>query len=196
MSASSIVANAMSGGFQRIEEDGTEYLVHDVVAQKEGVYYYPDPEGGVQKEFVSEEELHESAEDTDSEPLLVNHPETPGEGPKLTTNPRANYTEVGKWEVDQIPGGVGGRVLLRLNEIGEHDGLVRKYINQVNQRGVGEVSTGYDIQSAESTTGRYNGQTYDAAQRGINLDHLAILPEAEGDCSVENGCGIGRANEF
>lgn len=195
MSASSTVANAMSGGFERIEEDGVEYLVHDVVAQKEGVYYYPDPEGGIQKEFVSTEELHAAAEETDNESLLLDHPDAPKGTPKLTTNPRANSTEIGRWRIDKIDSGIGGSVFIRLNEIGEHDGAVRKYINQVNQRGVGEVSTGYDIQSAEPSTGRYNGQPYDATQRGINLDHLAILPDKEGDCSVEKGCGIGRANE-
>lgn len=198
MSAQGVLAGALSNGFKRVEEDGEEYLVHDVVAQKEGVYYYPDPQGGVMREFVPAEELIDASEETNEEPVLIKHPEAPEGTPKLTTNPRANYTEVGSWR-DIGPTddeeGVGGRVFIRLNEVGEHDGLLRKYLKQINQFGFGEVSTGYDIQEAVPETGRHNGREYDATQRGHRFDHLALLPEEQGDCSIEDGCGLGRANQ-
>jgi hypothetical protein len=198
MSAQSTVAAAISEGFERVEVDGTEYLAHDVVAQREGVYYYPDPEGGVQREYVPAEELHSAVEDVDEAPVLIRHPDAPEGTPKLTTNPRANFTEVGSWtdlEPTDDEKGIGGRVLIRINEIGEHDGVLRRYLKQVSQFGVGEVSTGYDIRMAESESGRHNGKAYDAVQRGIGLDHLALLPDEQGDCSAEDGCGLGRANE-
>jgi hypothetical protein len=198
MGQSSTANGTGQNSFREETIDGTEYLVHDVVAQREGVYTYPDPNGGVRREFISAEELEGSIEGVDEVPIVLRHPEDPDGNPTQTTHPRANFSEVGKWS-DLRPtnanDGIAGSVYIRANEIGEHDGDLRKYKNQVEQFGVGEVSTGYDIQQAVKDPGRYNGMKYSHKQVGPSLDHLALLPDKEGDCSVEDGCGLGRANE-
>jgi len=52
------------------------------------------------------------------------------------------------------------------------------------------VSIGFYTQVDEEN-GEWNDEEYDAVQRNILLDHLAILkPDQEGRCSTENGCGI------
>lgn len=194
-------AGAQSGaadGFETIEEDGVTYLAQDVVAQREGVYHYPDPSGGIRKELAPAEELSDAIEGVDEVPLVVSHPESPDGDAAMTSDSRANFAEVGSWRdlrETRDGDGIAGRVFIRQNEVGEHEGTLRSYINAVRQRGIGEVSTGYNIQKAEKSPGRYNGTRYEYVQRGIQLDHLALLPEEQGDCSVEDGCGLGRANQ-
>lgn len=196
MKPQQVLAKALSNGFEIIEEGGTEYLAHDVVAQREGVYFYPTPDGGVTKELVTAEELHSSIDDAGEEPLLIDHPDAPDNTPNLTTNPRANYTEVGLWrEHEPIEDGIKSRALIEVDEIGEHGGDLIRYLRDAIDGKAGEVSTGYGITRAVSESGRHNGMAYDAKQQGLSLDHLALLPNAIGDCSVEDGCGLGRANE-
>lgn len=56
-----------------------------------------------------------------------------------------------------------------------------------------ELSTGYycDIEPAE---GQYNGKPYSGIQRNIRPDHIAALPDEEGACSWQDGCGAPRVN--
>jgi hypothetical protein len=55
-----------------------------------------------------------------------------------------------------------------------------------------EVSTGLVIKF-DNTAGTYNGRNYSAIARDYKPDHLAILPEGAGACSVADGCGIHNA---
>lgn len=54
-----------------------------------------------------------------------------------------------------------------------------------------EVSVGYWYQRFDAD-GEFEGDEFDAVQVGIQPDHLALLPNAEGECSIEDGCGAGR----
>lgn len=56
-----------------------------------------------------------------------------------------------------------------------------------------EVSTGL-YTNVVSAKGTYNGQKYAGKWSGCVPDHLAILPNSIGACSVEGGCGIPRLN--
>lgn len=187
-----------SGGFRKVVEDGVEYLVADVVAQREGVYYYPAVDGGVRREFAPAEELEAALEGVNRVPIVVSHPEGPNGDPTMLHDTRSVGSVVGEWRdlrTTEDGQGVAGATWIRAAEVGEHDGALRSYVNAVRRRGLGEVSTGYDIEHAEPASGYYNGQQYEYIQRGIQLDHLALLPEEQGDCSVADGCGVGRANQ-
>jgi len=191
-------ASNASGGFRKVVEDGVEYLVADVVAQREGVYYYPAVGGGIRREFAPAEELEASIEGVDRVPIVVSHPEGPNGDPTMLHDTRSVGSVVGEWRdlrTTEDGQGIAGATWIRANEVGEHDGALRSYVNAVRRRGLGEVSTGYDIDHAEPASGYHNGQQYEYIQRGIQLDHLALLPEEQGDCSVADGCGVGRANE-
>lgn len=52
-----------------------------------------------------------------------------------------------------------------------------------------EVSTGF-FGSYELTEGTHNGESYEAVVTSMEPDHLAILSEQKGACSVEDGCGL------
>lgn len=56
-----------------------------------------------------------------------------------------------------------------------------------------DVSTGY-FADVEESSGELNGEAYQAIHRNLRPDHLAILPNEDGACSWEDGCGV-RANK-
>lgn len=56
-----------------------------------------------------------------------------------------------------------------------------------------EVSTGL-FSNVEMETGTYFGEPYQGIIRHIRPDHLALLPNEVGACSLEDGCGAMRSN--
>ena len=56
-----------------------------------------------------------------------------------------------------------------------------------------EVSTGYFADKLDES-GEFEGEEYDGVQINLRPDHLAILPNTIGACSVDDGCGFPRTN--
>lgn len=56
-----------------------------------------------------------------------------------------------------------------------------------------DVSTGYFC-DGEAARGVLNGKEYQAIDRAIRPDHLALLPDEEGACNWDDGCGV-RSNK-
>ncbi len=54
-----------------------------------------------------------------------------------------------------------------------------------------ETSTGY-YANIDTTPGQYLGLAYTGTQREIHPDHIAILPDEIGACSLRDGCGVNR----
>lgn len=58
-----------------------------------------------------------------------------------------------------------------------------------------EVSTGLFTDN-EHESGEWNGETYDSIARNYRPDHLAILPDQKGACSIEDGAGLLRNSRY
>lgn len=54
-----------------------------------------------------------------------------------------------------------------------------------------ETSTGYRSDEEEAN-GTFQNVNYDTIHRDIHPDHIAILPDEVGACSIEHGCGVNR----
>lgn len=180
---------------RRETEDGTDWIVAPVVAQREGVYTYPDGDGGARHEFVPGEELSANADAWNDTPLVLEHPEGPDGRPVSVNHPNADTTEIGEFR-NAHPNSDGdalaGEVWFRENEVGTHGGSLQRYIDDLEAQGAGEVSTGYMAGQIETAEGTYDGRRYNFVQRNLQPDHLAVLPgEQTGDCAVADGCGIG-----
>lgn len=52
-----------------------------------------------------------------------------------------------------------------------------------------ELSTGL-LLDADPVQGEFNGTAYKAIARNYRPDHLAILPDVTGACSIKDGCGV------
>jgi hypothetical protein len=70
----------------------------------------------------------------------------------------------------------------------------KEIIRRLEAGEVLEVSTGY-FSDLELTAGFHNGVRYDAIQRNMRPDHLALLPDKKGACSWTDGCGAPRLNQ-
>jgi hypothetical protein len=57
-----------------------------------------------------------------------------------------------------------------------------------------EGSVGYWYETFP-TEGEVDGDEFNAVQVNVQPDHYAALPNAEGECSVGDGCGIGRDDD-
>lgn len=56
-----------------------------------------------------------------------------------------------------------------------------------------EVSTGLFLQADKAPEGAvYNGVAYDFDTKNYHPDHLAVLVDEKGACSIDDGCGVNR----
>ncbi len=62
-------------------------------------------------------------------------------------------------------------------------------IADVKSKKLTETSPGFFCDLDRSASGELNGEHYDATQRNIFIDHIAICEN--GRCSIDDGCGIG-----
>ena len=120
-------------------------------------------------------------------PVTVNHPQVNGED--VSANSPAVLE---KFAIGQIFNArVDGKKLraeiwinLELAEKLNHNELI-KALKAGNKM---EVSTGYFC-FAEQTTGKINGNSYVEIHKDIKPDHLALLPNDIGACSIKDGAG-------
>lgn len=66
-------------------------------------------------------------------------------------------------------------------------------VNAMDGGTAGEISTGFST-TVENTAGEHKGTPYTCILREVKPDHLAVLPDEIGACSVKDGCGLGVLN--
>lgn len=183
-----------SGGTLRRDTlNGKEYLVAPVVAVQEGVYLYPRQNGrGIKREFLNTEAIEESLPDWEGVPLTIPHPEDDKGRPGLIVNAETTHTDVGQFRNVSVDGdSLVGETWIREDAVGTVNGKLEEYIEAIESGEPQEVSTGYRA-NTEVEKGTYNNQRYTYQQDGLEPDHLALLPDERGNCSVEEGCGAGQ----
>lgn len=164
--------------------DGTTFLVVPVVMLKEQVLFCSNchPDG----EFVSAMEITSSLVAWNNRPVTLSHPTmewTPGNHQRLEVGRIFNTFWDGKLKAEMW---LDLRSLRRTSEgkaveANFRDGKIQ------------EVSTGYFVDRTVRN-GKFQGQTFAIVQMDIVPDHLAILTNEVGACSIEGGCGAPRLN--
>lgn len=165
-----------------------QHVVVPVVALREGVHcgtagclYYPA------------DVINSVVNDWNGKPVPVYHPATK-DGTPVSCNTREVYDEyvVGLfWNVY-----VDNQNRLRGELWLDKEVLQEKHpslLVEINAGNPIEVSTGL-LTETESTPGVWNGEEYIAIVKNMYPDHLALLPDVQGACSFDDGCGI-RANQ-
>lgn len=67
-----------------------------------------------------------------------------------------------------------------------------RVVNAVRAGKLMEISTGLYTKNIKAPPGsHHNGKRYDYTARNYRPDHLAILPDQRGACSISDGCGLG-----
>lgn len=156
-------------------------ITHGVHEGSGGPIYYPDTE------------LKPLAPLYNNVALVLSHP-TDDKGQPITVNTAGILEKSGlglvdnsKWSSDRI------RAENWFDE--EKSAAVDSRVVEALKAGRPfEISTGL-IMDIEPKSGVYNGKSYIGVARNIKPDHLAVLMDAKGACSIEDGCGCLVANE-
>jgi hypothetical protein len=171
--------------------DGRVHLVVPCVALMETVVHAVNSKI---PEMVPLETLKKAADSWEGKPVLLGHPmiegkqvpaSTPGVfesvGLGVIRNPRVegNKLHMDAWMDPVLVEKIGGTQFLESIRAG------KDHI---------EVSVGAYVH-AEDGEGEFGGKKFKATWRGTQGDHLAILPNSRGACSVAAGCGTHRAAE-
>lgn len=138
------------------------YLIDRPILTSTGIFEYTNPDGSVRYELRLPEEVfaEESLASYQGKPVIITHD--------------AEYVTKDNVQSEAI-----GTILSK----GYQDGSdVRAQIvihdtDAMKECGLRELSLGYDL-DLEETSGEWNGQHYDAIQRNIRVNHLALVREA------------------
>ncbi len=135
------------------------YLVDNPIVTRVGIFEYAKPDGGIRRELRLPEEVfsEESLASYEGKPIIITH-------------------DAGKVNKDNVDDESIGTILSK----GYKDGnAVRAKIvihdtDSMKQSGLKELSLGYTLELDE-TPGVWNGQPYDAVQKNILINHLALV---------------------
>lgn len=150
-------------------------------------------EGVLNGFLVPNEEIEKFVTAWEGAPIPVNHPQVNG------IHVSANLPQI-----------LESRVIGRFHNVRAEDSRLKGEIwldvHKAADKGFGdvieaftsgqmmEVSTAY-FADTEPTQGIFNGKRYSGIHRNLRPDHLAVLPNETGACSIADGCGALRANQ-
>jgi len=179
--------------------EGRDYLVAPMIMIVEGVH-----EGSNGPLYYPAEELAKTPAVWNTKPIVVYHPQANGEGisacdPDILTNRKVGVimnTSIGEVEV-KINKEKTKLAALRAEAWLEVDRMKKvdeRIAEAVEKNEMMELSTGLFTDN-EDVEGEWNGEPYIAIARNYRPDHLALLPDLVGACSIEDGAGFLRLNE-
>lgn len=179
----------ISSGSELVREtlEGRNYFVIPTVGIREGVWA-----GNQGPIFYSSREIGKAPSNWDHKPAVVQHPKKKGKA----------FTAADKEMIDKYRTGILLSSALVNNKlvfktwIDEEriKTLSPKTYTRIQNKEKVEVSTGM-LMEVEEKKGVYNGKPYIGIARNIQPDHLAILPDTVGACSVKDGAGLFATNE-
>lgn len=171
---------------QRRQHDGREYAVVPATIIVQGV---------LNGELVPADEMAEFAERWNGRPVPLRHP-TNGTGEYISSNDPAVIEQhvIGTiFNAEFLGDRVRAEMWIDTAKVARLGGEAVATLQRLDAGDVVEVSTGYYAHFEEGA-GTFNGQAYTGIQRNLVPDHVALLPDEVGACSVANGCGAGRFN--
>ena len=138
------------------------YLVDRPILTTIGIFEYTNPDGTIRRELRLPEEVfkEESLQSYKGKPIIITH------DAGLITKDNVHENAVGTILSEGYRSGNDVRA-----EIIIHD------TDEMKSAGLKELSLGYNL-DLDETPGEWNGQPYDAVQRNIVINHLALVLEA------------------
>jgi len=138
------------------------YLKDRPVLTSTGIFEYTNPDGSVRRELRLPEDVFnaESLASYKGKPIIITH------DAGLVTKDNVHQHQIGTILTEGYRSGDDVRA-----EIIIHD------TDEMQECGLKELSLGYNL-TLDETPGVWNGQPYDAIQRDIRINHLALVREA------------------
>ena len=171
---------------------GRNHLVVPVVALVEMVLQSSTSEN---PELALAEEFGANPLSWNGRPIVVNHPEIDGEKVSASLPEVVDKEKIGEIYNTILDGKkLKLEAWIDLERAENLGGTIYETVQKLQEgEEVVEVSTGL-FSNVEEKAGQFNEEDYQGIWRNIVPDHLAILSEATGACSIEDGCGAPRAN--
>ncbi len=166
--------------------DGKDYLVAPMVMIVEGVL-----QGSNGPLLYPANELAKTPEVWNMKPVVVYHPKKDGRGvtacdPDIIKNHGVGLIMHAKFEDSKLK----AEAWIDINKAGKVD---ERVIEAIKNNTVMELSTGLFTDN-EKIDGEFNGIAYEGIARNYRPDHLALLPDLKGACSIKDGAGFLRLN--
>lgn len=173
------VQNYAKNDVKHVEMDGVKYVSVPMVMILEGVH-----NGNNGPIFYPEAELKKTPSMWNMKPIVVRHPD---EGDTATTPEVVEKQGVGivmntRWENGKL------KAEAWINK-DKADKVDQRVLNAVINGNPMEVSTGMYAECAAGE-GKWKDEAYIGTACGIRADHLAILPDCKGACSLADGAGL------
>jgi len=164
--------------------EGKEYLVVPCVMMTEGVHY-----GSMGPLYYPQEELSKTPAIWNGKPVVVYHPQFNGQSisacdPDVFETQKIGQLFNTRWE----DGKLKTECWIDEEKANQVDDRV---MNAILSGQMMEVSTGLFTDN-EVVEGEWNGEQFEAIARNYRPDHLAILPDQRGACSIDDGAGLLR----
>lgn len=162
---------------------GRKHLVVPVVMMVEGVH-----NGSHGPVYHSIDELGKWPGSWNGIPVTIDHPQKDG------INISANDPEVME---SQTVGKIYGTFVKDNAKLAAEAWLDEERLRQISVKILDSINKGDPVEVSlgiftddEYKEGKWNGESYDAIARNHRPDHLALLPDSAGACSLLDGCGI------
>lgn len=167
--------------------EGRDYLVAPMVMLTIGVH-----QGSNGSLYYPEEELSKTPAVWNYKPIVVYHPEIDGAGvsacdPDILTSRKVGVVMKARYDNGKLK----AEAWLEESRLKEVDDRV---LNALEKGIEMELSTGLFTDN-DMTEGTWNGETYTAIARNYRPDHLALLPDQIGACSLADGAGLLKLNK-
>jgi hypothetical protein len=162
--------------------EGEKYLVAPVVLMT------PDVHNGSKGALLyRKKELRDYAPSWNHKPIVLNHP-TKG---IACTQEFLNQYKMGiVLQTDFVRGKQRSEAWFNERRTAQ---VAPKILSKLKRKEMMEVSTGLFV-DLRGGPGKHNGKRYKAVAANHKPDHLAILPDSEGACSIADGGGLFQLN--
>lgn len=179
-----LVTNLLPNNCRVETLEGREHIVVPMVILTEGVH-----NGSSGPIYYAPEELSKTPVAWDHKPIVVYHPEQNGEGITACQPSVINNQKVGIMLNTRFEG-----KRLRSEawiEKWRADLVDPRIMAAITSNQMMEVSTGVFIDT-EKVDGKWKTEDYVGIARNFRPDHLALLPDQVGACSIKDGAGLLR----
>jgi len=177
----------LSGLVRNETLEGREYLVVPMIMAVEGVL-----NGSTGALYYPAEELAKVPQVWNHKPVVVYHPEMDGQSISACDPATIEEYKVGIIMNTMFDGrALRSEAWLEKTRVDKVDNRVMEAVENSLMM---ELSTGL-FTDVEETAGEFNGTAYTGIARNYRPDHLAILPDQIGACSIADGAGFLRVNK-
>lgn len=171
---------------RRDRMENKDFLVVPSIAIVEGVH-----NGSNGPLYYPESELSKTPQVWNAKPVVLYHPEINGRGVSACDPVIMSTRKIGEMMNTICENGkLKTEVWIDEQQAKKVD---QRILEAVQNGEMMELSTGLFTDN-EYTEGDWNGEPYVAIARNYRPDHLAILPDKIGACSIEDGAGFLRVN--